>query len=219
MSCARTGLRAVPNVVDTSTFAPSNDRTAGNAFIHVSALDDDQKNISGILRAFAGACKSNPAFTLTIIGEGAAKKHLMHVAAELGIASRVHFRGKQPASVIAEELRAARALLIFSRYETFCVAAAEALSCGTPVISSDNGGVTSYFQPYMGLLVPSDDEEALKTAMLQEIAAFDPVKSHGYIAEHFSLEAVAARLRSVYSRVLTNQDILGQRGNDTPAKH
>lgn len=64
-------------------------------------------------------------------------------AAELGIGERVLFPGAVPQADLPRYYSAAESLVITSRYESFGLAAVEALASGTPVVASAAGGLPS----------------------------------------------------------------------------
>lgn len=64
-------------------------------------------------------------------------------AQALGIGERVLFPGAVPQDQLATYYRAADALAVTSRYESFGLAAVEALACGTPVVAAQVGGLPS----------------------------------------------------------------------------
>ena len=52
-----------------------------------------------------------------------------------------------------------------SRREPFGLVAAEAMSCGTPVIATNEGGLPDFVHDGVGILVPVEDSEALAHAI------------------------------------------------------
>lgn len=94
-----------------------------------------QKGFDRLLEMLAGM----PAGThLTIFGEGPEASALGLLAARLGVESRVHFAGFDPAPWPA--YAGADAFLLPSRWEGMPNAALEALACGTPVIATPESG-------------------------------------------------------------------------------
>lgn len=76
-------------------------------------------------------------------------------AAGLGLSERVRFPGAIAHEDLTPYYRAADALVIASRYESFGLVAAEALACGTPVVASKVGGLPSIVRDgENGLLIP-----------------------------------------------------------------
>lgn len=78
-----------------------------------------------------------PEACLILVGEGDMRDTLTREAATLGVADRVRFTGELRTPQVNAILHAADAFLLPSRYESFCLAAVEAMQCGTPVVAAD----------------------------------------------------------------------------------
>ena len=120
------------------------------------------KNMAGLLRAFA-ALHGEP--RLIIFGDGPESGALRTLCAELGLYSRVSFRGHCPREELAEAYAAADCFVLASRSETFGVAYIEAMAAGLPVIATRCGGPEDFVTEENGILIPVDDESALIDAM------------------------------------------------------
>jgi glycosyltransferase involved in cell wall biosynthesis len=57
-------------------------------------------------------------------------------AAELGVADRLHFLGRQTGQALGDAYRAADVFVIPSLWESFCIPAIEAMACGVPVVAA-----------------------------------------------------------------------------------
>lgn len=99
--------------------------------------------------------------SLVIAGDGDERRRLETLAGP-----RVRFLGAQPRERVLELLRAADASLLSSSWENFPHTVVEALAVGTPVISTDVGGVAEVVHDGAnGLLVPAGDAGALADAI------------------------------------------------------
>jgi glycosyltransferase involved in cell wall biosynthesis len=74
---------------------------------------------------------------LLLVGEGDLRRELFMEAVVLGVAERVRFTGELASDQVDAILRQADLFLLPSTYESFCLAAVEAMHCGLPVIASD----------------------------------------------------------------------------------
>ncbi|MCL6647953.1 MAG: glycosyltransferase [Chloroflexi bacterium] len=117
------------------------------------------KGIDILLRAAAGL-EERADLAVLIVG-GAADGYpeeaarLRALAAECGIAERVHLLGPQPQRHLVDLYSAADLTVIPSYYESFGLVAVESLACGTPVIASRVGGLTSTVRDgETGYLIP-----------------------------------------------------------------
>ncbi len=142
----RDEVRAIPNFIDPAVFSPrgrSAERRAqfaepGEPIIgHISNFRE-LKRIPDVLRIFHCIQRRLPA-RLLLIGEGPEVEPARSLAAELGIEERVRFLGavRDVASVLPQ----LDLFLLPSEYESFGLAALEAMACGVPVIATRVGGL------------------------------------------------------------------------------
>jgi D-inositol-3-phosphate glycosyltransferase len=68
---------------------------------------------------------------------------LVDLAAARGVSDRVHFVAPQPHELLSSYYRAADVSIVPSRSESFGLVALEAAACGTPVVASAVGGLTT----------------------------------------------------------------------------
>ncbi|GAB1371273.1 hypothetical protein MASR1M45_13350 [Candidatus Kapaibacterium sp.] len=96
------------------------------------------KRVQDTVRILAEVIKSVPA-KLVLIGDGPERSDAEKLSRELGVSEHVRFLGKQHALV--DLLSAADIFLLPSQSESFGLSALEAMSCGTPVVASNIGGI------------------------------------------------------------------------------
>jgi D-inositol-3-phosphate glycosyltransferase len=70
-------------------------------------------------------------------------QQLVDLAAARGVSDRVHFVAPQPHELLSSYYRAADVCIVPSRSESFGLVALEAAACGTPVVASAVGGLTT----------------------------------------------------------------------------
>ena len=196
----------VPNVIDTDLFCiDTNIRKSEKfRFIHISSLDDAQKNISGIINAVEQLSHFRNDFELLIIGDGEADKYIK-MAEQLNILNKiVRFESEKPTEEIALLLQQSHCLLMFSNYESFSVVIAEAMACGLPVIASRAGGLANELNPKQGIIINVGNLTALSNSMNEmmnnyhhynktEIAAF---------AQKFSYKETGSLFFSIYQKAI-----------------
>ncbi|MBR6113880.1 MAG: glycosyltransferase [Oscillospiraceae bacterium] len=197
----------VPNVIDTAAFtAPPTEKSGTGGFAFVSAGNMiPVKGFDILLAAFAGLAARREAVTLTLIGDGPSEAVLRASARDLGIDRRVRFTGRLSRAEMAAEYRKADAFVLASRSETFGVVYAEAMAAGLPVIASRCGGPEDFVSDGSGILVPTEDAEALAAAMEQMIShrnEYDSAAIAAAARESFSPGTVAARLTAVYEELV-----------------
>jgi glycosyltransferase involved in cell wall biosynthesis len=126
-----------------------------------------QKDYPTLLEALAILRQSQPA-RLLILGEGALLGELTSKADELGLAQAVDFLGFRPNPL--PYIARAQALVLTSAFEGFGNVLAEALACGTPVVSTAcNGPVEILDNGRYGALAPIGDAQAIAAAMRQTV--------------------------------------------------
>lgn len=204
----------LPNAVDTTVFSNSQTHQVSDRvrLLHVSMLVDREKNISGMLRAFANACKVAP-MELTIVGDGPERAQHEELARSLNIASYVTFVGLKSPAEIAALMNQHDALLMFSHFEGMPVTIIEAQCCGMPVIATRTGAILEMLTNPNDLLVATGEQAQLEHAMLQMKksleAASDVAALRSNISNKaqalYSYAAVATQLNSIYQKVLAKQ--------------
>jgi glycosyltransferase involved in cell wall biosynthesis len=197
--------RVVPNVVDTSLFHPVKNESATCRFLHVSSLDENQKNITGILRSWKKATENSANIHLAIGGDGPWQT-VRDYANELNIpAETISFFGELPWSGIADLMQQSHCLLLFSNYENLPCVIVESLASGMAVISSDVGGIREHIHNEMGYLISRRDEDALTEAICRfanERSKFDTAMLSQYATDHFSIPSIARQFNEVYHLAL-----------------
>jgi glycosyltransferase involved in cell wall biosynthesis len=91
------------------------------------------------VRAFATFAAGHPKAELRIVGGGPMRAHLHRLAANLGVADRVHFSGWLDREAVLEEMAAADVFL-FPSGEGGGMVVLEAMAHGLPVVCLDYGG-------------------------------------------------------------------------------
>lgn len=123
-----------------------------------------QKGFDILIKSFAKSDLKNK-IKLVILGEGKERNNLEELITELELNNRVLLFGKVDNPFIY--MKYAKFFVLSSRYEGFVMVLLEALACDTPVVAANCETGTSEIieDGKNGLLVPVEDEEALKLAM------------------------------------------------------
>jgi D-inositol-3-phosphate glycosyltransferase len=162
--------------------------------------------------AFAGLLDRHPRALLIIVGGPSGRGGASHVAdlhrlvGQLGIGPAVRFVAPQPHEMLSSYYRAASVVLVPSRSESFGLVALEAAACGTPVVASAVGGLTSLVEDgRTGYLVEARDPLAFAEAALPLLDHPDAAASMGALAaalaSRYRWSASAAQLRALYGEL------------------
>ena len=127
-----------------------------------------KKNVPGSLRAFARyAQEQRDGRRLEILGDGPLRHELEGLAADLGIAGLVDFRGQVDSAAVSEAMRRSLALLLPSTSEQFGLVVNEALANSLPVIVSRQCGAVDELldDGVNGLAIDALADDQLHAAM------------------------------------------------------
>jgi len=200
--------KVIPNVVNIDFFSPPplKKNCEKKKILHISLLDDKQKNVSGILFAIHQISKLRDNFELNIVGDGFDRMKLENLAIHLGIKDTiVFFKGRVTNEKILDFFHDSDFFILNSNYETFCVACAEALAAGIPVIATRCGGPEDFINENVGILIEKGNKEELISAinyMLDNSGKYDPWVLHEYAKERFGYEVVGKMFFNLYLKVL-----------------
>ena len=165
----------IPCGVDTELFRPGDRERAqarvnsgeGPLVLYVGRIAPI-KGLETLLDAVAQLRARGSAVRLLIVGGEADEPAAGHEAEirrrvdTLGLRSAVRFAGAQPQEALRDYYVAADVTVLPSYYESFGMVALEAMACGSPVIGSRVGGLTTTVRDGVtGFLVPDGDARAL----------------------------------------------------------
>ena len=156
----------------------------------VANLHNPVKDHQMFLRAAARVRAAVPDAAFVIAGEGDLMPELRRLAAELGIATDVHFVGR--CDDVASLLFASHVGVLSSKAEGFANAILEYMCAGLPVVATDVGGVREAIaEGETGYIVPSGDYQAMAERMIRVLADDEKAARMGargktIVAETFS---------------------------------
>ena len=196
----------IPDVVDKEFYQPfpskiKNDKVR---FLHVSSLNDRQKNVSGIIRVIHQLSLIRKDFELLIVTDGEAEPFIK-MAKEYGIFDKtVFFESTKSVSELAAIYKQSDCLLLFSNFESFSVVVAESLASGVPVIATNAGGIAGNLGKEHGIIIAPGDEKALLnsiTYMIEHHEEYNKKKMTDF-AEQFSYEKVGEQFLNIYKQTI-----------------
>jgi D-inositol-3-phosphate glycosyltransferase len=222
----RARVHVVPPGVDTDVFRPSDDRLAtrrelggGRLLLFVGRLQP-LKGPDLAVRTLAALDAYLPQdgvpTRLIVVGGASGNGHgtvdpaaLRRLADDLGVSDRVALLAPRSHGELAPLYRAADALIMPSRSESFGLVALEAQASGTPVVGSDVGGLREILRGGGGTLVESHDPEAYARAALPYVVDPDTRRRASEAAvggaHRFSWHETTRRTLEIYRSVLTRQ--------------
>jgi glycosyltransferase involved in cell wall biosynthesis len=196
----------VPNVVDTALFNLKNkEQRQKIELLHVSGLNDNHKNISGILNSMAQLAKIRQDFVLTIIGDPFEQPPYRALVRALNIEKFIRFHDYLPIEEVAEQMQKVDIFVIFSRFEGLPCVILEAMSAGLPVVATETGGISDWVTKESGRLVNSEDEAALVENldfMMTHLHQFNPKLIRKKIVETCSYDAVGQAIVNIYQIIV-----------------
>jgi glycosyltransferase involved in cell wall biosynthesis len=205
----RLSAHIIPNTLDPSRFFPAPpSRPDGEG--PVLAITRNLEPIYGIdlaLRALPAVQARFPRARLVIAGSGPEQAALERLAADLGVADRVEFRGRLTRQQVAELYRQADLLLNPSRVDNSPNSIIEALGSALPVVSTRAGGIPKLVSDgETALLVDPEDPDALASAVLRVLeddALRQRLKTAGLeFSRRFHWDAVKKDLLNTYQQAI-----------------
>lgn len=183
----RPALRVVPYFVDAVPGVEAGKRDVDVLFLGrlVAA-----KGVEVLVRALAEL----DGVRAVVAGDGPDRRRLETLVRELGMTSRVTFRGWVNAGERRDLLATSRVLAVPSMWdEPFGIVGLEALAAGVPVVATAVGGIPSWLDDEVsGLLVPRGDASQLAVALArilcdqtlwERFAAAGPVAARRFTLE------------------------------------
>jgi D-inositol-3-phosphate glycosyltransferase len=168
-------IAVVPCGVDTELFTPGDAEAAratlgrsGDPLILYVGRLAPIKGLETLLDAIALLARRGRRVRLVVVGGDADEPQDGHEAGlraritALGIGDLVSFAGPQPQETLRTHYVAADVTVLPSHYESFGMVALEAMACGSPVVASRVGGLTTTVRDGVtGFLVAEGDVNAL----------------------------------------------------------
>ena len=153
----------IHNVVDSEIFYPDPSITRQSFFFMISKWNKP-KNPFIAMEAFLQFSKINTDYKFIIGGYGKHWDEMNEWVNKHNISAKIKLVGMLESKEIANYLQNCCAFVHPSNYETFSVVCAEAISCGTPVIASNVGGIPEVIGE-KGILIKEETVENWATAL------------------------------------------------------
>ena len=214
-------VRVVPCGVDLELFTPdgpAEPRDPGVPRVVVVTRLVERKGVEDVLRALVHV----PNAELVVAGgrdaahldEDPEARRLRRLAAELGVAARVDFRGAVAHDHVPALLRSADVFVTAPWYEPFGMTPLEAMACGVPVVASAVGGIVdTVVDGVTGLHVPPRRPDRIGAALhtlLTDPGLARRLGSAGVerARTRYSWDRVAGATLAAYARVLDRRPVI-----------
>ena len=151
----------------------------------------DVKDYDAFLDVVSRVRDARPDLVCRIVGDGPNRAQLESKARTLGLADAVRFEGRLSRDEVFERMRRSRVLVHTSRFESFGLVFAEALACGTRIVSRPVG----FAAPGPSWSV-SDDPKAMAAAVVAFLSAQEPA-----VPVIHSIDTAVAAYATLYRRL------------------
>jgi glycosyltransferase involved in cell wall biosynthesis len=212
-------IRVVYNGIDTEIYSVHEEASQSrDGLIMVANTDDRKKGVLYLLQALQ--LLRDDGIRLTIVDDAA--RHSSYIedvgplpsygsklVRKLNLDGMVHFTGRLTREELVKRYSAAKIAVVPSLYEGFGLPAAEAMSCGTPVIATTGGALPEVVGD-AGMLVPPANAGALAAAIRQllndkQVQRQMSEAGKKRVREQFNWEQAARRTLEVYREVMTTK--------------
>jgi len=208
----REKFRVVHNGVDTDLFDRDQSVKKMPHSLIVVGGHSPIKGLAHLLEAMR-LLRSEMELHLTIVGGSPDGKYSSGLVREHGLGDIVTFTGRITHEELVKKYSSAEIAIIPSLYEGFGFPAAEAMSCGLPVVSTTAGALPEVVGPdgEAGMLVPPADSDALAKAIRRLLSDELLRRRLGEAARrrvetHFTWDAAARNTVAVYEELVRGAD-------------
>jgi glycosyltransferase involved in cell wall biosynthesis len=207
-------LRVVYNGIDTDIFSPSpKTNRMENRLLVVISRDTPVKGLKYMLEALAALRQKHP-LELIVVAKGTDNKTTQRLINTLGIRDYVKIIDEIDTDELVHQYRLATIVAIPSVYEGFGLPAAEAMSCGAPVVSTTAGALPEVVGDD-GILVPPANARALADAISALVISSNKRKhlseiGRKRIVQKFNWRNTAKYTADVYAEAIEYQKYLNR---------
>ncbi|MHA1272225.1 MAG: glycosyltransferase family 4 protein [Promethearchaeota archaeon] len=192
----------VPNGVDTEIFKP--EETQEKKYITFIGRLTYIKGFDIFIKMIKKIHKFNNTLEFLVIGDGPLKKLMDQVGNSISLTHFVRY----PYNLMKKIYNQSKVLILTSRFEGVPTTILESLSCGTPVISTNVGGISEIIQDGInGILLPNRLNSLNISSIMDLIEDEKKLKQYGkkgrqLILEHFSWKKITNQILKIYDQLI-----------------
>ena len=146
---------------------------------------------------------------LTWVGSGPLREDVLREAEKAGLSDALTLTGTLDSKGVSAVLARSRLFLLPTQGDNFCVAVAEALSHGLPVVSGAATGAVDYAEPTVSRFVEDQTPDAYARAiedLLESTRGSSPEQVAETVAGKFTAETVRVQLETLYRSIGADDD-------------
>lgn len=184
--------------------APNNERI----LVHVSNFRK-VKRVEDVISAFEIVRREIPS-KLLMVGDGPERQTAQDLCRKLNTCNDIRFLGKQ--EQLEDILSISDLFILPSQYESFGLAALEAMACGLPLISSNAGGLPEInIDGYSGYLSDVGDYRKMAAdaiSILKDQDTLDRFKTNALEqSSKFAIEKIVPQYEALYTEVVAKSKL------------
>lgn len=200
--CSEDKLMIVSNILNTSDKSIAEVEVQSPKALFIGNLNDHEKNLSALITAVSMLSKKYSSLELTIVGGGAEADKFKEIARKEGVLDKnIFFKGYVPNSELSPIYKAHSFFILTSNFETFNIAAAEALLSGLPVVSTMCGGPAEYINTQNGVWIRNNTAHGIAAgiaSMIENRANFDSAAIASEISKKYGYDSIVQQLKKLY---------------------
>ena len=189
-------IYVIPNGLDLTIFKKNNGLERERfKIVTVASADIPLKGLDTTLKAISLILDKYPDIKLSVVGNPRENGHTERVIRQLNLTNHISFKTNLSKEEVAYEYQSSSLAIISSLYEGFGFPAAEAMACGTPIISSNSSALPEIIQDFGQLYEPGNSvalKDCIKNFYLNR-PSFNDLAQEGslYANETFNWEKIA----------------------------
>ena len=199
-------IKIIPNYIIASSIQIKKRSDQKTEIITVSDLNNETKNLLGLIDGFKFALTKDESLFLTIIGDGPDKDLITNRIIEEGLEKNIELLGRKTQIEVINILPEFHYYICNSNVETFGMSIAEAILAGLPVVCTRCGGPEQFVNNNNGILVDVNDSESLGRAIItmsKTYKTYNSAENQLEIEKQFGEKTVLQKWEMLFNSILS----------------